>query len=77
MTATPIICVHCRQPCVRRFEITRFDSSGSPQPTVVACSITHMIAWAYEYATLNGMRLAFGAKSSFENFMRALKGEKP
>lgn len=71
------ICVHCRRSSQRRFEITRFDATGVAQGPVVACSIQCLMTWAYEYATLSGMRLAYGAKQSFENFMTMLKGLKP
>ena len=77
MTTTPPICVHCRQPCSQRFEITRFDRNGVAQPTVVCCSIVHLLQWAYDYATINGMRLAYGAKQTFESFMQMLGGKKP
>lgn len=73
MSATPVVCVHCRQPCTQRFEITRFDRAGVAQPTVACCSIVHLISWAYETATMSGMRLAYGAKSSFDSLMEALK----
>jgi hypothetical protein len=72
--STPIICIHCRKECVSRFEITRFDLSGVNKGTVAACSVICLVQWAYEFSTLQGARLAYGAKSAFDNFMAAMKG---
>ena len=74
MSDTSAICVHCRKQCASRFEITRFDTSGANKGTVNACSIVCLCQWAYQYATLSGMRLAFGAKAAFENFVATMKG---
>jgi hypothetical protein len=74
VTTPSVVCVHCRQPCTARFEITRFDAGGAAHGPVVCCSIAHLMAWAYEFATLSGMKLAYGAKSAFDNFMSTLKG---
>jgi hypothetical protein len=72
--STPIVCIHCRKPCTSRFEITRFDTAGTNKGTVAACSVICLVQWAYQYSQLQGARLAYGAKSAFDNFMAAMKG---
>jgi hypothetical protein len=71
-----VVCAHCRRPCASGFEITRFDRTGAKQSTVVVCSAAHLIVWAYEFATISGMRIAYDAKQQFESFMTALRGGK-
>ena len=68
------ICVHCRKQCSSCFEITRVDSHGAKHGPVIACSIVCLVQWAYTYSTMQGARMAYGAKSAFDNLVSTLKG---
>lgn len=70
------VCVNCRQRVQSRFEITRFDAYNANKGTVVACGLTCLVQWAYTYATMSGMRIAFGVKNTVSMLLDSIKGGK-
>ena len=80
MTASSVppetVCVNCRQRVQSRFEITRFDAYNANKGTVTACSVKCLVAWAYTYATMSGMRIAFGAKNALTMLLDSIRGPK-
>lgn len=70
------VCVNCRVRVQSRFEITRFDAYNANKGTVCACSLTCLVKWAYAYGTIQGMRIAFGAKNAVTALLDSIRGEK-
>jgi hypothetical protein len=73
--ATPV-CVSCRQSTSSHFSITRYNAQNQSVGSVDVCSITCLLRWGYEYATLEGARLAFGVKNSVTSLLNSLRGSK-
>lgn len=72
----PHVCISCRKPLGSYFEITRYDGPNTtPKNSVACCSLVCLIKWAYETATMSGMRLAFGAKNTIDNLIASIKGK--
>lgn len=77
MSDAPHVCVSCRKPLGSYFAILRYDGANTePRSTVVVCSLMCCIKWAYETATLSGMKLAFGAKNTISALLNSLRGSK-
>lgn len=73
----PQVCISCRKPLHAYFEISRYSSSNAaPQNNVKCCSLVCLIKWAYESATLSGMKLAYGAKNTVTALLDSLRGSK-
>lgn len=63
MTTSPPICAACsKRDAPSYFRITRVTFEGSEAPLTTVCSIKCMFQWAYSFASLQGLRLAFGVR---------------
>ena len=76
MTPPPSICLSCRQPLQSHFQIVHYDASKTPTMTVTVCSIKCLVTWAYEYATLTGVKAVYQTKSFITGIVDMLKGSK-
>lgn len=73
----PHVCISCRKPLHAYFDIVRYDGvSVTAKSQVSACSLICLIKWAYESATLSGMKLAYGAKNTVTALLDSLRGSK-
>lgn len=67
-------CSACSKTGGSYFRVLRGDANGVEAPLVVVCSLTCLLKWAYTYAAMQGMRLAYGAKSTWQKLVEGLKG---
>ena len=67
-------CAHCKRALTSRFEITQYNTAGSPKLNVNVCSLICLVQWAYRYAAYQGQRGIDAVKNAFAQIQNALKG---
>ena len=68
---TAVVCSTCGKRDASYFRVGRVAADGTETPLTTTCSIRCLLSWSVQYAQLQGMRLAFGARQAIDQ-LRAL-----
>jgi len=67
------VCANCRRDATAHFKVIRVDHHGEDH-MVTVCSIMCLMKWGYTFATVSGVRLAFGVKNGLSTLLDSLRG---
>ena len=62
---TPVCSICAKQDAPSYFKISRLTPTGE-SPLTVTCSINCLLTWGYKYASMQGVKLAYGAKAALK-----------
>lgn len=75
-TPTPLVCSQCNsQNAPNYFRVTKIvNANGVETPLTLACSLPCLLKWIYAFSAMQGARLAFKAKSAWDQLTGMFKG---
>jgi hypothetical protein len=74
-TKMPLVCSTCgRADAPNYFKVTKVARDGTESHLTLVCSATCLMKWVYSFTALQGARLAYGAKSAFQQIVDLIKG---
>lgn len=67
-----MVCTNCNNARPGGFTVIHHNEKGVETTRVDVCSSSCLIQWAYKFAQLQGMRLAFGVQQKISNVKNAI-----
>jgi hypothetical protein len=73
----PLVCSVCNiQTAPNYFRVLKISrTTGAEIPLTTVCSLPCLMRWLYTFGALQGARLAYGAKSAWQQLVGMLKGQ--
>lgn len=71
--SAPVACSACGKRDASYFRVGRVAADGTETPLTTTCSVRCLISWAFSYAQLQGMKLAYGAKQAIDQLRGLFK----
>jgi hypothetical protein len=63
---TPVACSVCSKRDATYFRVERVAADGTASQLTTVCSVKCMSGWLYQYASIQSMRLVYGAKQAID-----------
>jgi type IV secretory pathway VirB6-like protein len=55
------------------YKISHLAADGTEAPVTTVCSIRCMLTWGYQYASIQGARMAYGARQAVKEVLAWFK----